>query len=144
MAGVHGLLFFVADNGTLWKSGGTNAGTVPIKRIAPNLDDESRNHLTNVNGYLYCAVENGANDFMLWRSDGTQAGTVLVMERKFKMTRMPGPHITDVTTVGETMFFTAYRPGPPPKKRPYPELMSIPAPRRPSDLQAAGKAGPQR
>jgi RNA polymerase sigma factor (sigma-70 family) len=131
MAGVNGVLFFVADDGTLWKSDGTAAGTVPVKRIAPNLDDHSRNRLTNVNGYLYCQVENGHNDFKLWRSDGTEAGTVLVMERKFdKVTRMPGPHITDVTTVCEAMFFTAYRPlgavwGP--------ELMHVPAPRRPRD-----------
>jgi ELWxxDGT repeat protein len=135
MAGVNGLLFFVADDGTLWKSDGTKGGTVPVKRIAPNLDDHSRNRLTNVNGYLYCEVENGANDFKLWRSDGTEAGTVLVMERSFKkfITRMPGPHIGNVTTVGETMFFTAYRPGPPPMKTPFPELWHVPAPRRSRD-----------
>jgi ELWxxDGT repeat protein len=76
--GVHGL--------ELWKSDGTAAGTTLVKDInpgsagsnpaGPNLDP----YLTNVNGTLFFAADDGAHGTELWKSDGTAAGTTLVKD----------------------------------------------------------------
>ncbi len=82
LTSIGSTLFFAATaaDGTareLWKSDGTEAGTVLVKDINP-LADSSPQDLINVNGTLYFSADDGVNGRELWKSNGTAAGTVMV------------------------------------------------------------------
>jgi ELWxxDGT repeat protein len=86
---VDGILYFSAYgevrdriivNRELWKSDGTEAGTVRVKDIWPGPEGSYPRHLTNVNGVLYLIANDGINGIELWKSDGTDAGTVRVKD----------------------------------------------------------------
>src|SRR5262249_40933905 len=80
---VNGTLFFTAADAAwsgwgLWKSDGTEAGTVLVSSLAT-----FPYNLTNVNGTLFFTAGTawgGPNGVELWKSDGTAAGTVLVRD----------------------------------------------------------------
>src|SRR5205823_6382108 len=63
----------------LWKSDGTEPGTVMVKDTRPGPFSGSPGFLTNVNGTLYFIANNGLGQ-ELWKSDGTDPGTVMVMD----------------------------------------------------------------
>jgi trimeric autotransporter adhesin len=75
--------FFTAGTETqgraLWKTDGTEAGTVLAKQFYSGPDSESTaslEEMTNVNGTLYfVAYQNGRQ---LWKCDGTTEGTVTI------------------------------------------------------------------
>lgn len=88
-----GNLLFRANNGTngyeLWKSDGTEAGTVLVKDINPgdgssnsfgeligNFDDP----LTVFGSEVYFAADDGTHGPELWKTDGTAAGTFMVKD----------------------------------------------------------------
>ncbi|MCW5203024.1 hypothetical protein VU12_08800, partial [Desulfobulbus sp. US4] len=50
----------------LWKSDGTEAGTVIVKDIYAGLTGSNPNYLTVVDGRLYFSADNGANGRELW------------------------------------------------------------------------------
>ena len=59
----------------LWKSDGTAAGTVLVKAVSvygPGL--------TNVNGLVYLAADDGVHGDELWQSEGTAVGTTMVQD----------------------------------------------------------------
>jgi ELWxxDGT repeat protein len=107
LTNVNGTLFFSADNGTngyeLWKSDGTDAGTVLVKDIN-SFDNSSPRYLTNVNGTLFFRANNVTNGDELWKSDGTDAGTVLV---KDILSGASGSFPTYLTNVNGMLFFRA-------------------------------------
>ncbi len=105
---VNGVLYFVANDGItgqeLWKSNGTEAGTVLVKDIAPGLNSSSPSQLTNVNGTLYFRAADPSAGYELFKSDGTEAGTVLVKDiLPGNADSMP----SELTVIGNTLFFTA-------------------------------------
>lgn len=92
-----GLLFFNANN-ELWKSDGTEAGTVRLS------DGVGPQELTVVDDTLFFTAENSTNGRELWKSDGTSAGTQPVKDI------LPGSDSSfqtagDLTAVGNTLYF---------------------------------------
>lgn len=82
---VNGIWFFVAnvdsDNmGELWKSDGTEVGTMLVKKIRPNSYQNSytQNLIASPDGKeLIFSADNG-NGIALWKSDGTGTGTIII------------------------------------------------------------------
>jgi ELWxxDGT repeat protein len=107
LTNVNGTLFFTADDGThgreLWKSDGTEAGTVLVKDIRPGGYGSYLSSLTNVNGTLFFTADDGTHGQELWKSAGTDAGTVLVKDVNPGAGSSPG----NLTNVNGTLFFTA-------------------------------------
>jgi ELWxxDGT repeat protein len=105
---VNGTLFFTADDGTsgreLWKSDGTEAGTVKVKDIRSGSISGSPHSLTNVNGTLFFSANDGVQGAELWKSDGTTAGTVPV---KLIHPSGSGSYPHSLANVNGTVFFTA-------------------------------------
>jgi ELWxxDGT repeat protein len=109
---VNGTLFFsgATINGLgaeLWKSDGTEAGTVLVKDINPGSDHSFPRHLTSVGGRLFFAADDGVHGHELWTSDGTAAGTKLVKDIVPGSGRSPETAPLDLTNINGTLFFTA-------------------------------------
>ena len=68
----------------LWKTDGTEDGTVLVKDVETGPDSGEPEYLTNVNGTVYFAGRNdysyGITGVELWKSDGTTDGTVRVKD----------------------------------------------------------------
>jgi len=86
-------LYFSADDGgsgrELWRTDGTEGGTVQVKDIAPGSGfiggiqvplSSSPSGLTVFNNALYFAADDGVHGVELWKTDGTGTGTVLVTD----------------------------------------------------------------
>ncbi len=80
---VNGTLFFDAFSATtgeaLWKSDGTDAGTVLVKDIYPG-GASGLKEFVNVDGTLFFQANDGTHGNELWKSDGTDVGTVMVKD----------------------------------------------------------------
>jgi ELWxxDGT repeat protein len=102
MADVNGQLFFSASDVEhdyeLWKSDGTDAGTVLVKDIIPGPLPSMPGQLMAAGGTLFFTIRNGSE---LWRSDGTQAGTARIS--------LPSSYLspTPLGVVDRTLFFAA-------------------------------------
>jgi ELWxxDGT repeat protein len=110
---VNGTLFFLAftpnEGGELWKSNGTDAGTMMVKDIRPGVGVSSNcSQLVAVGSTLFVQANDGVNGRALWKSDGTGPGTVMVADIN------PGgdafvPNAFDgvVVATDDTLFFIA-------------------------------------
>lgn len=98
LTNVNGTLFFTANGGNeLWKSDGTEGGTVKLKTIFAQA-------LTDVNGTLFFSGNGSGVGWELWRSDGTELGTTLV---KDILPGSGGSNPLHLTNVNGTLFFEA-------------------------------------
>jgi ELWxxDGT repeat protein len=85
---VEGTLFFRAGNFTssqLWKSDGTELGTIPVQDASPGPVADRPRSLTASGGRLFFIGTTPETGTELWTSDGTSAGTRLVRDI------VPGP-----------------------------------------------------
>jgi ELWxxDGT repeat protein len=105
---LNGEVYFTAedpDHGTeLWKTDGTDAGTVQVKDIYPGPNDAEIRSLKNVDGTLYFTANDGIHGYEIWKSDGTPGGTVQVKDIR------PGPdgsNPRDRVNVDGTVYFSA-------------------------------------
>ena len=109
---VRGTVYFTAstrsslyDLGypTLWKSNGTAAGTVPVKKISPNIWESGSRAMAAVGSRLFFAGSD-SNGQELWVSDGTATGTHIVKDiNPGSAWSMPD----NMVDVGGTLYFVA-------------------------------------
>jgi ELWxxDGT repeat protein len=112
LTNVHGTLFFIMDEGVhgleLWKSDGTEAGTVLVKDINPGSKGAFSHLLTDsviaVNGTLFFSANDGVHGVEIWKSDGTETGTVMVKDIRHGK-KDSGP--AQFTHVNGILFFVA-------------------------------------
>ncbi|HEX3737024.1 MAG TPA: ELWxxDGT repeat protein, partial [Solirubrobacterales bacterium] len=98
----------------LWKSDGTEAGTVMVKDVGPGLEGSSPQYMTPFDGHLYFnAMDgqafNGGHGQELWVTDGTEAGTHLVKDINTTTEfGQPGSsHPSNFEAVDGTLYFDA-------------------------------------
>ena len=91
----------------LWKSDGTEAGTVLVKDIGSPYSSYPRS-LTEVAGTLFFSANDGVNGRELWKSDGTEVGTMLVKDLNAgAYSSAFSESGTNLINVAGTLFFTA-------------------------------------
>jgi ELWxxDGT repeat protein len=91
----------------LWKTDGTEAGTVRVKNIRPGSKNSYPSELTPVGGLLYFAATGELGDRELWVSDGTSAGTHRV--KNINPAGSSEPFY--LANVNGTLFFSAHSAG---------------------------------
>ncbi|QBE70065.1 hypothetical protein SynWH8101_2493 [Synechococcus sp. WH 8101] len=101
-------LYFVAENSTyageLWKSDGTEAGTILVKDIRPGSAHSNMSNLTSIGSDIYFTADDGLKGTELWKSDGTEAGTILVKDiRPGSLSSSPN----SLAAFGSTLYFRA-------------------------------------
>lgn len=64
----------------LWKSDGSQAGTVALLDVQPDLSHSSPTALCDVNGTLYFSADNGLSGYELWTTDGSPGGATMVKD----------------------------------------------------------------
>jgi ELWxxDGT repeat protein len=115
LALVGNTLYMSANNGgttgfELWRSDGTQLGTVLVKDINTNTNPligstgSNPSGFTDLNGIVYFKAQDLAGGFELWRTNGTAAGTQLVKDIR------PGAASSSplrLTKVGSKLLFTA-------------------------------------
>lgn len=69
--------FSAANGGELWKTDGTNAGTVLVRDIAVGTGTSSPANLTKVGTQIFFTADDGILGVELWKTDGTTGGTVM-------------------------------------------------------------------
>ena len=108
LTAVGNTLFFSADDGNngreLWKSDGTEKGTLRVTDINLGESSSDPKELIAVNNVLFFTANDGTNGRHLWKSDGTEAGTVRVSEINSDKINSD---IGGLTLVNDTLFFHA-------------------------------------
>jgi uncharacterized repeat protein (TIGR01451 family) len=64
----------------IWKTDGTEAGTVRITDLCPGSCDSFPRNLTVLGGSIYFSADDGAHGFEPWITDGTTAGTHMILD----------------------------------------------------------------
>ena len=105
-----GTLIFSAFNDDtgfeLWKSDGSDGGTVILKDIVPGPGRSDPRDLTVVDNNLFFTAFDASNTFALWKTDGTEAGTVVVKTMP-PLSCRGCAFSNDLVDVNGTLFFRA-------------------------------------
>ena len=103
---VDNTLYFVTEDGEtgqeLWRSDGTEEGTVQVRDINPGAASSAPANLIDVDGVLFFRASThplyASLDLALWKSDGTEDGTVKVKDIDYS-------GIGGLAVLGDTLFF---------------------------------------
>jgi ELWxxDGT repeat protein len=84
LTAINGQLFFSAEDGIngreVWKTNGTEAGTILVKDINPGAGSSLPSEFINANGIIYFVADDGVHGTELWKSDGSAGGTAMVKD----------------------------------------------------------------
>lgn len=105
------IALFAADDGVhgeeLWRTDGSEAGTVMVADLFPGDYPSVPTELTRVGGFAYFVAETPGLGREVWRSDGTGGGTTLVAD----LVPGPGSSIPErLTAAGSELYFSAWTP----------------------------------
>jgi ELWxxDGT repeat protein len=95
---VNGTLYFTVFD-ELWKSDGTEAGTVLVKKLS------SIGNLTNLAGTVFFTAYDPESGNELWKSDGTGPGTLKVKDIR---PGTAGSDAANLTAVDNKLYFVAH------------------------------------
>lgn len=108
-----GVLYFRAtteETGTeLWKTDGTERGTVLVKDIYPGKGSSDPSYLVNLNGSLLFTARDGGIGQRLWRTDGTEAGTVKISDVQPGAFSSPWDEIKSWEIAGGQLYFSGLK-----------------------------------
>ena len=110
-------LYFFADDGrpregkgeSLWRSDGTEGGTVVVKRFHPRSRFYAcfgERSIADIEGTLFFDAADGKEGCEPWKSDGTASGTTMVADIAQKG-EYPGSNPYGFTSVGSIVYFIA-------------------------------------
>src|SRR5262249_40190561 len=106
---LNGFTFFRANDGVhgeeLWKTDGTEAGTVLVKDIFEGSSGSSAQQLITFGDAVYFNANDGVHGTELWKSDGTADGTVLVKDIN---PGAAGSSPAQFKVLGNTLLFQAF------------------------------------
>jgi ELWxxDGT repeat protein len=109
MVGLGGQLFFAdkdqAHGVELWKSDGTQAGTLFVKDINPGTGNSLPRELTAMGGNVYFSAKAASGADQLWKSNGTSAGSSAL--ESFTTGAAIGSSISHPVQVGNIIIFFA-------------------------------------
>jgi ELWxxDGT repeat protein len=106
-------LFFTAHTEVsgreLWRSDGTDPGTVQVADINPGGGDSDPEQITGFAGDIFFTATGGSTGRELWRSDGTASGTSLVRDIRPGTVegRPANSGIDELTPSAGSLFFSA-------------------------------------
>ncbi|MFZ6010091.1 MAG: ELWxxDGT repeat protein [Bacteroidota bacterium] len=79
LTNINGTLFFRTLPDGLWKSDGTEPGTIMVKNLKTPSETQ-QSEMVVMNGSIYFIASDVVHGMELWKSDGTEAGTVMVRD----------------------------------------------------------------
>jgi ELWxxDGT repeat protein len=114
---VDNTLYFVAQTSAygreLWKSDGSEAGTVLVKDINPGSSDAFGTFSTKfavLNGIVYFVADDGTYGNELWRTDGTTVGTSMVKDIYPGVESAMDTFDFSIIVMNDHLYFNAYDP----------------------------------
>ncbi len=101
------LYFLASDVNTtedLWKSDGTEQGTVMVADVINGFEAKAINNLVVIDNLLYFSASDTINGSEIWKTDGTEEGTTRIDIAEGSEYNIP----SSLTAVNNRIYFTAY------------------------------------
>ncbi len=112
--GIGNTYYFYADDGVhgfeLWKSDGSEAGTIMVKDINPgsykSSEDGSDVKMVTLRGNsIYFVADDGVHGFELWKSDGTLNGTSMLKDMSLNINSSNGAdYASDIIAIDKVLY----------------------------------------
>ncbi len=110
LTNINGTLYFSADDGVngveLWKSDGTEAGTLMVSNIHPTGDSDPA-WITAFDGAVYFAADDGTHGVELWKTDSTGTSLVMDINQPYSNDLKPSASPAELTVFDNKLYFNA-------------------------------------